>query len=158
MPKNQKNEEIIFQIDDAHLRFRNFSGNKTQFNPAGNRNFCVDVPDHMIDTLVQDGWNVKYLDPREEGDVAQAYIQVKVKYDVRPPRIVLVKSNGKVPVTEDMVEVLDFTSIEKVDLIVRAYPYDVNGKTGLSAYVKTMYVTVDEDELERRYESQEATS
>jgi hypothetical protein len=148
--------DITFQIDDAHIRFRNFSGNKTQFNPAGNRNFCVDIPENLVEVLEQDGWNVKFLDPREEGDPAQPYIQVKVKFDFKPPRVVLVKSNGQVNLTEDMVSILDFTEIKKVDLIVRAFQYDVQGKTGLSAYLKTMYVTIEEDELERRYGNEQA--
>ena len=151
-------KDITFQIDDAHIRFRNFSGAKTKFNPEGNRNFCVDIPLDAVEPLVADGWNVKYLDPREEGDEPMPYMQIKVKFDFKPPRVVLVKSNGQVNLTEDMVSILDFADLRKIDIIVRGFWYDVNGKQGYSAYLKTMFATIEEDELERRYSAMESES
>jgi len=148
-------KDITFQIDGANIRFRNFSGGKTKFNPEGNRNFCVDIPEELVDPLVADGWNVKFLAPREEGDEPIPYVQVKVKYDFKPPRVVLVKSNGHVNLTEDMVSILDFADLRKIDIIVRGWYYDMNGKQGLSAYLKTMFATIEEDELERRYSNLE---
>jgi hypothetical protein len=34
---------------------------------------------------------------------------------------------------------------------VRPYAWDVNGKTGVKAYLKTLFVTIDEDALELKY-------
>lgn len=147
--------EITFQIDNARVMFKNFSGEKTQYNREGDRNFCVVIPDDMVVKLENDGWNVKWLEPREEGDLPTPYIQVAVAYKVKPPRIVLVKSNGQQNLTEETVSVLDFADVSNYDLIIRAYEWEVNDKTGIKAYLKTLYATVQEDELERRYSSNE---
>ena len=55
------------------------------------------------------------------------------------------------PFTEDTVEMLDYDSFELVDLTINPYEYDVSGSQGISAYLKTMYVTVEEDSLDAKY-------
>ena len=147
MPKEIKN--IV--LEDAQIMFRNFSGKEDKFNPPGKRNFCVFLDDKTSKDLEKVGWNVKYLRPREEGDAPQAYLQVEVKYNYLPPKIVLVTSQGRTPISEDDVGMLDWAEIDKADLIIRPYNWEVNGKTGVKAYVKSLYVTLAEDELDRKY-------
>lgn len=148
-----KEQEKTFTIEGARIMFRNFSGTKTQYNHEGDRNFCVVIPDDIVPDLEADGWNVKWLEPREEGDLPTPYVQISVAYKIKPPRVVMVKSNGQVNLTEETVGVLDFAELSKVDLIARAYQWEVNGKTGIKAYLKTMFAIIEEDELERKYGS-----
>ena len=151
MPDNT----IMFE--DAQIVFRNFAGKEGQYNREGDRNFSVIIPDEQLaQELLEDGWNVKHLNPREEGDDPTPYLQVSVSYKVRPPRIVMITSVARTNVDENMVEVLDWAEIETVDLIVRPYEWEVNGKSGKKAYLKSMYVTIAEDALERKYAVAEA--
>jgi hypothetical protein len=134
-------------------QFRNFSGNADRFNAKGARNFKIALPDEDAKAMESDGWNIKWLQPREEEDAPLAILKVNVKYSERgrPPQIVMITSRGKTPLTEDMIDVLDWADIEDADVQIRAYHYDINGKTGISAYLNTLYVTIREDELALRY-------
>jgi hypothetical protein len=46
---------------------------------------------------------------------------------------------------------LDWADIKSSDLICRAYEWDVNGKTGIKAYLQSLFVTIEEDYLDRKY-------
>ena len=138
-------------IENVRIGFRNFSGKEGKFNPEGRRNFCVFLESDIGKELERDGWNVRWLDPREEGDERQAYLQVAVSYDKFAPRIVLVSSRGKSLLTEETVNILDWAEIKFVDLTIRPYNWDANGKTGVKAYIKSMFVTIYEDELDQKY-------
>lgn len=143
--------ENNIRIEGARIGFRNFSGEEGRFNPKGRRNFCVFLEEDIAKDMKKEGWNVKWLEPREEGDDPQAYLQVKVVFGKIPPKIVLVTGRGKTRLDEDTVNILDWAEIQNVDLIIRPYNWEVNGGTGVSAYIKTMYVTLREDEFESKY-------
>ncbi len=138
-------------IENARLVFRNFRGEEQRFNPAGRRNFCVLINDDDAEMFKKDGWNVRYLAPREEEDEPQAYLQVAVSFDNRPPQVWLIAGGRKTNLDVDSINILDWAEIETVDLIIRPYNYDVNGKQGVKAYLKSMYVTIVEDEFEKKY-------
>ena len=114
-------------------------------------NFCIFLAYELGKTLERDGWNVKWLEPRDKDDDEQAYIQVAVSYDNIPPKLVLVSSKGKTILTEETVNILDWAEIKNVDVIVRPYNWEVNGNTGVKAYVKSLYVTIVEDEFADKY-------
>lgn len=139
-------------IENARIRFRNFAGQAGRFNREGDRNFAVLLDDpKMVKILEKDGWNIKYLKAREEGDEEQPYLQVSVNYAGRPPKIAVITSRGRTNIGEREVEMLDWADFVTVDLIVRPYHWDVNGKTGIKAYLQSLFATIEEDELERKY-------
>ena len=140
-------------IEDTRIMFRNFTGAKGQYNAEGDRNFCVPLEPGVAAEMKAVGWNIKQLRGREEGDDPQDYIKVKVSYKEgqRPPKVVLVTSRGKNELTEDTVSVLDWADIAKVDLIISPYEWDVNGNTGITAYLKSIFVHIVEDELDLKY-------
>jgi hypothetical protein len=140
-------------MEGVRIIFRNFAGKEGQYNREGDRNFAVLLDDTIANTMAEDNWNIKWLKPREEDEdeVPQAYLQVSVNFKGRPPRIVLITSRGRTNLQEDQVEMLDWADIMNVDLIVRPYEWTVNGKTGVKAYLQSIYVTIEEDALERKY-------
>ena len=143
-------------VEDAKIGFRNFSGAEGKFNPKGRRNFCLFLDTDLGKVLENDGWNVRWLDPKEETDEAKPYLQVAVSYDNIPPKIVLVTKKGKTLLDEASVNILDWAEIDTVDIIVRPYNWSMhagtkNEKSGVKAYVKSMYITIVEDEFESKY-------
>jgi hypothetical protein len=140
-------------MEGVRIVFRNFRGKEDQYNREGDRNFAVLLDDTVANSMAEDGWNVKWLKPREEEaeESAQAYLQVSVSYKGRPPRIVLITSRGRTNLDESQVEMLDWADIKNVDLIVRPYEWTVNQKSGIKAYLQSIYVTIEEDPLEMKY-------
>lgn len=138
-------------LENVRIGFRNFAGKEGRFNALGNRNFVVFLDADTADAMREDGWNIKQLQPREEGDSPQDYLTVKVNYKGRPPRVVVITSKGQTALDESLVEVLDWADILTADVIIRPYSYDVNGRQGVSAYLQSLYVTIQEDYLEQKY-------
>lgn len=145
------NRRNVVVLEDVRLVFRNFSGKEGQYNREGDRNFSVLLDEGLAEEMSRDGWNVKYLKPREEGDSPQAYIPVAVNFRGRPPRIVMITSRGRTTLTEDEVNILDWAEIKTADLIIRPYEWVVNGKAGVKAYLQSIFVTIEEDPLELKY-------
>jgi len=138
-------------IENAIIGFRNFSGKEGQYNPEGRRIFSVFLEEDIAEQLKEDGWNVKLLKPKNPEDPPKYHLPVGVNFNKFPPRIVLIRANTKSDIDEDTVHILDWAEIEHVDLIIRPYNWDVNGRTGVRAYLKAMYITIVEDEFEAKY-------
>jgi hypothetical protein len=149
MPPN--NNDIT--IEDARIIFRNFEGREEKFNPKGKRNFGLILPFELADEMLANGWNVKYLKPREEGDVPQPWIQVKVSFEHRPPKLMQVTRRGKTYISEDLVEMWDHADIETADVTITPYDYEVNGKKGRATYLHTMVIKLEENYLEDKWDA-----
>lgn len=136
----------ILQIDNAIIIYRNFSGAPSKFNREGDRNFAVVIPEEdMAEALTNEGWNVKVKPPREEGDKPFMYLPVKVKFNDRGPNIYLKSGNSQNKLDEEAVGIIDMIDILNVDLDVRPYDWEVNGKEGRTAYLQSMLIEQDVD-------------
>lgn len=153
------------EMSNATIIWKNFSGRPDKYNRAGDRNFAVVIPTEEIkDKLVDDvnrfdvGWNVKIRPPREEGDEPFMYLPVKVNYyedertgKVNGPDVYLKSGNAVNKLSEDMIGMLDDIEIENVDLDIRPYDGEVNGKPFRSAKLKAIWVTQRVDRFAERY-------
>jgi len=151
------------KIENARILFRNFEGREEKYNKLGDRNFCVLLDDVQAKELIEDhGLNVKYLKSREEGDPEEAYLKIAVSFKIRPPKLVMLTTRSN-PEAEDGIEIVrtdfteancqvfDWVDIEKTDLIFTATPWSVGEKSGIKAYAQSLWVTIVEDELDRKY-------
>lgn len=143
-------------IEGARIGFLNFSGKEGNYNPAGRKNFCVFLESDLARTLQEDGWNIRWLKPRDEYEEEQAYLQVAVRFDNYPPKIIIKSSRGQTLLNEETVSLLDWADIEEVDLILSPghwtmYKGTPNEKQGIKAYLKSMYVLIAEDEFEKKW-------
>lgn len=147
MARNDRNRTL----EDITIAFRNFAGKEDVYNREGDRNFAILLEPGLAQEMEQDGWNVKYLKEREEGDGPQAYIQVAVSYKNRPPKICLITSKGMTYLSEDEVELLDWADIETADVTLNPYQWAINDKFGTKAYLHALYVKIEEDYLQSKW-------
>lgn len=141
------NNPSDLMIEDAKILFTNFAGSPTRYNSeGGKREFSVALPLNLVEDLEQDGWNVKFRKNADgEFDPERPYLGVKVSYKFKAPAIWLVAAGRKQLMTEDTVGTLDNITIKTADVVIHPSVYDVRGQQGISAYVKELYVVMDDE-------------
>lgn len=135
------------------LLYRNFAGNKTDYNDAGNRNFCIKVAEEDVDTLLKANINVK----RTKED--EPYFKVNVRYDNVPPTVARVKTlpNGQVIKTvidEDNLKMLDRTFI--AEATISASPYYSKKNKRWTCYLSAMMFTPLVDPVQEEIDALDA--
>lgn len=147
----------IVNIGDAHIFFRNFAGKPTKFNKQGGvRTFCVELESaKMAADMKRDGWNVKFTKPHDESDDPKPYLEIKVSYNMFPPKIALIGSRGTVDsyLGEAEVEMLDWVEIGKIDLVINPSRWEKGTDRGVKGYLKSAYVTTIKDAFEEKYKN-----
>ena len=115
------------------------------------------IPDQEIaDALIEQGWNVKIKPPREDQDTPFMFLSVKVKFNDRGPNVYLKTGHALNKLTEETVSMLDDVDIVSVDLDIRPYDWEINGKTGRTAYLHSMQVTQQIDRFAAQFADEEA--
>ena len=142
----------ILNIDEAKIIFRNFEGRGDKFNREGDRNFAVVIPtEDLADRLVKDGWNVKIKPSRDEQETPFMYLPVKIKFNDRGPNCYLVTAGKANRLDEESIGILDDVDILNVNLDIRPYDWEVNGKAGRTAYLQGIEVIQRVDRFAARY-------
>lgn len=137
-------------IEGAVIKFKNFTGEQRQYNPAGQRNFVLLLPDELAQQLAAEGWNVKWKPGRHPEDPDEPQLTVKVKFkepgDERglDPIAYLIQGRRKLALDGRTVGILDRLAPLNIDLIVRPYVWDINGNIGITAYLDEIYYTAVE--------------
>lgn len=147
MAFNNRNNPSDLMIEDAKILFTNFAGSPTRYNSeGGKREFSVALPLNLVEDLERDGWNVKFRKNADgEFDPERPYLGVKVSYKFKAPAIWLIAAGRKQLMTEDTVGTLDNITIKTADVVIHPSVYDVRGQQGISAYVKELYVVMDDE-------------
>ena len=139
-------------IEGANIIWKNFSGERDKFNP-GKRGFSVVIDDAvMADELKQEGWNVKERPLQEGTDPSEQEWTLPVKLNMnRYTQVWLIVGNHKTLLNEDTVAQLDVVDIVNCDISIRPYEWEMSGRTGITAYVDSMYVTIRENKFAEKY-------
>lgn len=146
-------EDVV--LENTRIIHKNFRGLAGQYNRAGDMSFSAVINPDLVDGLRAAGWAIRELPPREdiEGSEPLYFIPTRVNFDSqRPPEIFLVTRGGLVQLDKDTVGTLDNAEIIKVDCTLHAHKWENNGKSGVKAYLRNMYVTIREDFLAQKYE------
>jgi len=151
----------ILQIDDINGRqiiFKNFEGRGDKFNREGDRNFSlrIDDPD-TADALIKEGWNVRIKEGRDEEEGPFMRLPIKVKFTDYGPNVYLVTGNRRNELDAESIACLDNIEIESVDMDIRPYDWDVNGRCGRTAYLQSMEVVQRIDRFAARYADKNET-
>lgn len=150
MPKLKMPDEVF--IEDARFVYKpNFEGRAETYNDEGHRYFNVEIPGaDKAAAMEADGWNVKWTKGNDDYP-SIPYMEITVGFKYRKPEIVLIQDGKKTPIVEATVDLMDSTEFESFDVGIRPYVYDINGNTGVKAYLKTFYGTVPFDPIRAKY-------
>lgn len=145
-------------IDNARIIFKNFTGKDDKFGREGDRSFSIVIEDDALaEQLANDGWNVKPLTPRDPDEKVNHFIKVKISFKVRPPKIWLLTNHKRTLLDEDIIATLQYARIENADVVVSPWRWEVNGKTGIAAYLETLYVKIEDDPFADKYADYESS-
>lgn len=140
------------KIENAHIIYKNFSGNRDQYHP-GRRSFSVVLEEADANILEADGWNVRHRPSKANPDEIIHSLPVEARFDNFPPRVVMIGETSKrvTFLDENTIGQLDTAAIKNFDLLINPSRWTAAGKTGVKAYLKTAYVTIEEDDLDLKY-------
>lgn len=149
-------EDGVITIAKANIpggQWRNFSGGPTRFNRSNTeRTFEIFLEEEEAVRLKDLGWNVKWLESRNESEPKQAHLKISIKLDGPRkfrPKMWLTRTKGNpILMDEDLISQLDSDDITRAALQIRPYDWELeNGTKGRKAMLKQGYFTIEEDDF-----------
>lgn len=147
------------EIENANIKWSwsNFDGRPDSFDSeGGKRYFVVILPGPEAVRLRDLGWSIKENDPYEEGDEPEFTMKVYISYRFDPPGVYLIKNGRKIRAEESDVSDIRRDVCENIDLVISPKPWEKNGRSGVSAYVKELYASIRVSRFGQKYEDYEA--
>lgn len=142
-------------MESVQIGFRNFEGREGPYNRKGDRDFVVFLDRDFAEELDAEGWNIKWPKPsphiKPEEDDRNPYLPVSVGFEYYPAKVYIVSNDNVSVLGQDEVEMLDWAELENVDLVIRPYEWEVNGQTGVKAYLKAGYFTIVTNAFDDKY-------
>ena len=149
----------IENLRNSNIIYRNFAGEKTQFNTNGSRKFTIKIDSaDAAQKLKDQGWNVKIKPPKNEDDDPSYTLEVKVRLDLDwvRPKIAMFTRDRRVTVDENNIAMFDKAEFETVDIVLRQYAWkNMAGASGISAQLSEMYARIQEGVLEAKWAEEE---
>lgn len=143
-------------MENVQIGFKNFEGREGPYNRKGQRDFVAFLDDEFAKELEAEGWNIKWPKPNDyinpEEDDRNPYLPISVGFDYYPAKVYIISNENVNPIGEEEVEMLDWAELENVDLVVRPYEWEVNGKKGIKAYLKAGYFTIVTNAFDEKYD------
>lgn len=138
---------------------KNFGG--TISNLQRGFNIVLDNPEE-IERLSNEGWNVSIWKPNDADMEPVTYLPVAIKYNKEyknlNPTINMIQGNIETPLFDETVGMLDDQKIIGVDAMVRPYYWEVNGKSGIKAYVESADIYVEMNRLDEKRRARRASN
>jgi hypothetical protein len=142
------------EVENANIKwaFSHFDGREDTFNNEGDHNFTIIIDDEQeARRLMDEGWNIRTMEGREEGDPPEYLLKVKISFRFSAPAIFFLKGERRYRADEvDLVDIKRATC-EQLDVIIQPSPWVHGRDSGISAYVKEMYVKIKESRFAERY-------
>lgn len=130
--------------------WRNFAGAAGPYNQEGKRTFNIKLDEDIALQMQREGFNVKPLRPRDEDDENDGYrIEVDASFKIRPPQVWFISGGQRTLLDEGAIDILDYADIEKATIAINPSPWEVNGKSGIKAYLHKAIIYSREDDLDR---------
>lgn len=141
------------EIENATIKwnFSNFAGVQNDFDGPGDHNFTIILDEEDATRLRDLGWAVKTRDGYEEGDPEEHTLRIKCSWAKVPPAVFFIKSGRRFrAASADMADIRR-ESCERLDVIITPSFWSQPGRSGVTAYVKEMYVQIKESRFAQMY-------
>lgn len=147
-------EEV--ELGDVMVKWgwSHFSGLRDEFHEDGEYDFTITLPEDTAIELRDLGWtSVKPNEPREEGDPIEWTMQIKLSDRFDLPAVYFIKGNRRIRM-KNMRELADIRrgTCKKLSVVITPSPWSrPDGKSGVTAYAKEMWVEVNESRFSAAY-------